>query len=96
MTSDALKMSAAQFAAATKQIANNESIAYIRRRNAQDLAKIGIDVPRADAWGKLTPEERAIIRDGQLRELAEREAARLLEAERERFWTDIRKKYGSA
>lgn len=99
MTTDAMKMSAAELAAAIKQMGHDEGREYVKRATAKDLDKIGItprDIAKAESWAKLTPEEREIIREGKLREKAEREAQRLLEIERERFFAEIRKEYGAA
>jgi hypothetical protein len=90
---DAMKMTPGELAKAVREIENENRRAYIGRRDAADIAKINAAyVP--DAWQKLSADERKIIEQGRIKEIAEREAARALEAEREKFWSGLQKKYG--
>lgn len=90
---DAMSMTPDQLAKAVREIENDNRRAYIGRRDAADMAKIVAGhVP--DAWQKLSADEQKTIEDAKIKEIAQREAARTLEAEREKFWASLTKKYG--
>ncbi len=57
-------MTPAEFAAATKRVADEEGRAYLRSRDKDDLRKLGmtdLDIAKARAVAAMTPEDRKIL-----------------------------------
>jgi len=98
----ALKMSDAQFKVALKQLEADDRRAYLARREAEDRKKIGVrahDDSVAQAYAKLTPEERAKLGkidsevEAGIKKIADDEARRRVAGDVETFIQSLRKKY---